>query len=59
MVKLAEVEVKRHGIECVRGDLKDFGLKVKDTENKYDWREEVFGKTYEPCKQGKTDAGQR
>jgi len=39
--------------ERVRGDLKDFGLKVKDTGNKYTWRAEVFGKTSEPCKQGK------
>jgi len=39
--------------ECVRGDLKDFGLKVEDTKNGDDWRKKVFGKTSEPCKQGK------
>ena len=46
-------------LECVRGDLKDFGLKVTDTKDKDNWRKEVFGKTSEPCKQGKTDAKQR
>jgi len=39
-------------LECVKEDMKDFGLKVTDIRNKDDWRNEVFVKASEPCKQG-------
>src|SRR5206468_9923787 len=39
--------------ECVKRDMKLFGLKVEDTKDRLLWRRKIFGTMSEPCKHGK------
>ena len=53
--KVGRGRSRKTWIECVRGDMKDLGLKVEDTKDRPGWKRKIFGETSEPCKHGRTD----